>query len=116
MLIYREIHCVLHHHHENLTMLSTKPRKNDKKTNVKQGKRRYPFLSMQEESPYTSTDCVLSCAKNNLEELFHIVRNLVLALSLVKIKTYPMSSLLPCGKRSQYTTKKKPCIPNHKVS
>lgn len=74
-----------------------------------------PSIPCKEESPYTSTDYVLSCAKNNQEELFHIVRNLVLTLSLVKIKPYSISSLLPCGKRSQYTTKKKTCIPNHKV-
>lgn len=68
--------------------------------------------------PNTSTDCKLPSANKNQEKSFHVVRNLMLILSFVKNKALPQSIFLPCGKRSQYTTKNKSIHPNpyHQIS
>lgn len=82
---------------------------NDMKT-VKPSKIMCCLLSKQSLSknlPNASTDRVLPSAEKNQEKQFHMVRNLALILSSVKIKSCPISILLPCGKRSQYTIEEK---------
>lgn len=75
--------------------------------------------SLPKNLPNASTDHVLPSAEKNQEKQFHVVRNLALILSSVKIKSCPISILLPCGKRSQYTIEgKKSLHPNyhHQIS